>query len=98
MTPATAQWLPEEDQARYRKIWDATGVPLPDGGKFFIEHGEIDRCVYVIGKPLTTDGPLAMAEGFALAVKAGRLAYRAGAMEARDMAVPSTPVFGQAFV
>ncbi|NBQ39203.1 MAG: thiazole synthase [Alphaproteobacteria bacterium] len=42
--------------------------------------------------------PVAMAEGFALAVKAGRLAYRAGAMEARDMAVPSTPVFGQPFV
>jgi thiazole synthase len=42
--------------------------------------------------------PVAMAEGFALAVKAGRLAYCAGAMEARDMAVPSTPVFGQPFV
>ena len=42
--------------------------------------------------------PVAMAEGFALAAKAGRLAYRAGAMEARDMAVPSTPVFGQPFV
>ena len=35
VTPATAQWLPDEDQARYRKIWDATGVPFPDGGKFF---------------------------------------------------------------
>ncbi len=42
--------------------------------------------------------PAGMAEAFALAVKAGRLAYQSGAMEARDMAVPSTPVFGQPFV
>ena len=42
--------------------------------------------------------PAGMAEAFALAVKAGRLAYLSGAMEARDMAVPSTPVFGQPFV
>ena len=42
--------------------------------------------------------PAGMAEAFAMAVKAGRLAYLSGAMEARDMAVPSTPVFGQPFV
>jgi thiazole synthase len=41
--------------------------------------------------------PALMAEAFARAVDAGRMAYRAGAMEARDMAVPSTPVFGQPF-
>lgn len=41
--------------------------------------------------------PVAMAKGFALALQAGRLAYRAGAMEPRDMAVPSTPVIGLAF-
>lgn len=41
--------------------------------------------------------PVAMAKGFALALEAGRLAYRAGAIEPRDMAVPSTPVVGLAF-
>ncbi len=41
--------------------------------------------------------PQAMARAFALAVEAGRLAYRAGAMEPRDMASPSTPVIGRAF-
>ncbi len=41
--------------------------------------------------------PVAMAHGFALAVKAGRLSYLADAMEPRDMASPSTPVIGQPF-
>lgn len=41
--------------------------------------------------------PVAMARAFALAVEAGRLAFRAGAMEPRDMAAPSTPVIGRAF-
>lgn len=41
--------------------------------------------------------PVLMAKGFRLAIEAGRLAYRAGAMEPRDMAVPSTPVLGLAF-
>jgi thiazole synthase len=40
--------------------------------------------------------PVAMAKAFALAVEAGRLAYAARPMEPRDMAVPSTPVFGKA--
>jgi thiazole synthase len=38
-----------------------------------------------------------MEKGFALGITAGRLAFHAGAMEARDMAVPSTPVLGLAF-
>ena len=42
--------------------------------------------------------PAAMAEGFARAVEAGRLAYRADPMEPRDMAAPSTPVIGRAFL
>jgi thiazole synthase len=42
--------------------------------------------------------PAAMAEGFARAVEAGRLAYRADPMEPRDMAAPSTPVLGKAFL
>lgn len=42
--------------------------------------------------------PPGMAEAFALAVKAGRLAHVADPMEARDMASPSTPVIGKAFL
>ncbi|QUS37166.1 thiazole synthase [Falsirhodobacter algicola] len=44
------------------------------------------------------DDPPAMAEAFASAVKAGRLGYEAGAMEPRDMAAPSTPLIGRAFL
>ncbi len=40
--------------------------------------------------------PVGMARAFRLAVEAGRLAFEAGAMEPRDMAAPSTPVFGRA--
>lgn len=40
--------------------------------------------------------PPAMAEAFAKATDAGRLAYLAGMLEPRDMAVPSTPVIGKA--
>ena len=40
--------------------------------------------------------PVRMAEAFALAVEAGRLAYAASPMEPRDMAAPSTPVVGKA--
>jgi thiazole synthase len=39
--------------------------------------------------------PVAMAQAFAGAVEAGRAAYLAGPMEARDMAAPSTPVLGR---
>lgn len=41
--------------------------------------------------------PVAMARAFAGAVEAGRLAWEAGLMEARDMASPSTPVAGTPF-
>jgi thiazole synthase len=40
--------------------------------------------------------PAAMAEAFALALDAGRLAHAARPLEPRDMAVPSTPVIGKA--
>lgn len=40
--------------------------------------------------------PAAMALAFAGAVEAGRRAFLAGPMEARDMAAPSTPVIGKA--
>lgn len=42
--------------------------------------------------------PVAMARAFALAVEAGRLACQADPMPARDMATPSTPLFGKAFL
>jgi len=42
--------------------------------------------------------PVAMAGAFAQAVAAGRAAYEAGPMEPRDLAVPSTPVIGQALL
>ena len=41
--------------------------------------------------------PAAMAEAFAAAVRAGRIAYNSGMMEMRDMAAPSTPVAGTPF-
>lgn len=42
--------------------------------------------------------PVEMARAFALAIEAGRAARRAEPMEPRDMAVPSTPVIGKAFL
>lgn len=41
--------------------------------------------------------PVRMARAFAQAIAAGREAHEAGLMEARDMAVPSTPVAGTPF-
>jgi thiazole synthase len=40
--------------------------------------------------------PVAMAHAFGQAIEAGRAAFLAGPMEARDMAAPSTPVVGRA--
>ena len=42
--------------------------------------------------------PIAMARAFAGAVEAGRGAFLAGPMAARDMAAPSTPVLGKAIL
>ncbi|MEP5762388.1 MAG: thiazole synthase [Litoreibacter sp.] len=42
--------------------------------------------------------PALMAEAFAMAIKAGQLAQTADPMEPRDMAAPSTPVIGKAFL
>jgi thiazole synthase len=42
--------------------------------------------------------PVQMAGAFAQAVEAGRAAHLAELMEPRDLAVPSTPVIGQAFL
>lgn len=40
--------------------------------------------------------PVAMARAMGLAVEAGRMAYKAGSIEPRDMAAPSTPLIGMA--
>ena len=40
--------------------------------------------------------PVGMAQAFALAIEAGRMAFLARPLEPRDMAAPSTPVFGKA--
>ncbi|MBP2234087.1 thiazole synthase [Sinorhizobium kostiense] len=40
--------------------------------------------------------PGSMAAAFAAAIEAGNAAYRAGMLEPRDMAIPSTPVIGKA--
>ncbi|ALE04023.1 thiazole synthase [Bartonella ancashensis] len=40
--------------------------------------------------------PVLMAEAFSQAIKAGRMGYKAGLLEARDVAVPSTPIIGKA--
>jgi thiazole synthase len=42
--------------------------------------------------------PALMAEAFAMAITAGRQAFEAQPIEARDMAAPSTPVMGKAFL
>ncbi len=42
--------------------------------------------------------PAAMAEAFAGAIRAGQQAHAADPMEPRDMAAPSTPVIGKAFL
>jgi thiazole synthase len=41
--------------------------------------------------------PVRMARAFAAAIEAGRIAFEAGLMQMRDMAVPSTPVAGTPF-
>ena len=45
----------------------------------------------------TAADPVRMAQAFASAIDAGRLAYEAGLMQMRDMAAPSTPVVGTPF-
>src|SRR5689334_1494441 len=42
--------------------------------------------------------PVGMAEAFSAAIEAGMLAHNAGPMETREMAAPSTPVIGKAFL
>ena len=72
------------------------GLGLPSQAAMAMEMGFdavlLNTAVAKAGDPAT------MAEGFARAVEAGRLAREADPMEPRDMAAPSTPVIGKAFL
>lgn len=70
------------------------GLGLPSQAAHAMELG-FDAILLNTAVALAGDPP-AMAEGFARALDAGRLAYEADPMEPRDMAAPSTPQLGLA--
>lgn len=72
------------------------GLGLPSQAAMAMEMG-FDAVLLNTAVAKAGDPP-AMAEGFARAVEAGRLACQADPMEPRDMAAPSTPVLGRAFL
>lgn len=80
----------------------APGVPLiVDAGLGLPSHAaaamELGCDAVLLNTAVAQAGdPEAMAEGFALAVRSGRLARLAQPVPRRDMAVPSTPSWGQA--
>ncbi|MEM8819337.1 MAG: thiazole synthase [Pseudomonadota bacterium] len=72
------------------------GLGLPSQAAHCIELGY--DAVLLNTAVAKAGDPVAMAKGFALAVEAGALAAEADPMEPRDMAAPSTPVLGKAFL
>ena len=72
------------------------GIGLPSHAAMAMEMG-FDAVLLNTAVAKAGD-PAAMAEGFARAVEAGRLAFGADPMQPRDMAAPSTPVIGKAFL
>jgi thiazole synthase len=72
------------------------GIGVPSHAAQALEMG-IDAVLINTAVSQAHD-PVGMAGAFALAVTAGRAAYLAGPMEPRDLAVPSTPVLGKAFL
>ena len=72
------------------------GLGLPSQAARVMEMGY--DAVLVNTAVAKAGDPAAMAEGFAKAVEAGAIAYAADPMEPRDMASPSTPVLGKAFL
>ncbi len=72
------------------------GLGLPSQAAHAIELGY--DAVLLNTAVAKAGDPAAMAEGFARAVEAGALAAQADPMEPRDMAAPSTPVLGKAFL
>ena len=72
------------------------GIGLPSHAAMAMEMG-FDAVLLNTAVAKAGDPP-AMAEAFAKAIAAGRLAYRADPMEPRNMASASTPVIGKAFL
>jgi thiazole synthase len=70
------------------------GIGAPSQAAMAMEMG-YDAVLLNTAVARATD-PVAMARAFALAVEAGRQGHAAGLMPRRDMAAPSTPVFGMA--
>ena len=71
------------------------GLGLPSHACQVMEWG-FDAVLLNSAVALAQD-PVGMARAFADAVTAGRAAHRAGAMQAQDIAQPSTPVLGTPF-
>jgi thiazole synthase len=71
------------------------GLGLPSHACQVMEWG-YDAVLLNTAVALATD-PVAMAEAFALAVRAGRQAFLGGTMSEQDAAQPSTPVLGTPF-
>ena len=82
------------DRLQVPLIVDA-GLGLPSHACQVLEWG-YDAVLLNTAVALAQD-PVAMALAFAQAVSAGRLAWRAGAMQAQDAAQASTPVLGTPF-
>lgn len=72
------------------------GIGLPSHAAQAMEMG-FDAVLLNTAVARAGDPP-AMARAMALAVQAGRAAFEADPMEPRDMAAPSTPVIGKAFL
>lgn len=70
------------------------GIGLPSQATAAMEMGY--DAVLLNTAVARSGDPVAMAGAFAAAVAAGRAAYRAGPIQVRDMACPSTPVLGRA--
>ena len=72
------------------------GIGLPSHAAAAMEMGF--DAVLLNSAVARAGDPAAMAEAMAGAVRAGRAAYLADPMERTDMALPSTPVIGKAFL
>jgi thiazole synthase len=71
------------------------GLGLPSHACTVMEWG-YDAVLLNTAVALARD-PVSMAHAFAQAVRAGRSAHLAGAMQAQEQAQPSTPVLGTPF-
>ncbi|WP_295043077.1 thiazole synthase [uncultured Paracoccus sp.] len=72
------------------------GIGLPSHAAAAMEMGY--DAVLLNSAVARAGDPAAMAEAMADAIRAGRAAWQADPMERTDMAIPSTPVIGRAFL